>query len=185
MAGVLKVKDTAGTWQDIAGVGPRGAPGGPIPVGGNPGEVIVKTGPGDFEVEWQPQRPRVVFAQQVAEVYSSTVVNTFVDLISGTVEIDPTRYYQVTAGVRCIQDPGASIALAQFQVHCGVNLQGHDCVVTPDTGLWGSWSQTWVHMGNLLNGNQPDPTVVACELRGMINFASKIFYTPRLNIIEY
>ena len=182
---VLKVKDpVTGTWLDIMGTGVKGDPGGPIPTGGNPGELIVKTGPADFEVAWEPH-PRVAFEAMVATMPSHATANTLIDLIVGTVTIDPDRYYHVFAGVRCIQDPGAQVCLAQFQVKCGVDLQGYDVVATPDTGLWGAWSQNWLHKGNLLNGDQPTKSV-ECKLRAMLSVAGpKTIYNPRLYIVEY
>jgi len=184
--GVLKIKDpndpTGATWIDIMGTGVKGDPGGPVPVGGVPGEVIVKTGPADMEVGWA-QHPRIAFRFLGTQVNSHATANTLTPLVTGSVTIDPDRWYQIIAGVRAIQDPGASICLAQFQVHVSVNLQGHDCVVTPDTGLWGSWSQTWVEPGSSLNA-AGGPTV--CELRGMISVAGpKIIYSPRLYILEF
>lgn len=184
MSPVLKVKDASGNWVDIAGTGQVGPPGGPVPVGGNPGEVIVKTGPGDFEVGWA-RVPRLAFSSTPGSVVSSATVNTFVDAVAGQATIYPDRTYWITAGVRCIQDPGAVIATAQFQVAIGtVNLAAYDVVVTHDTGLWGSWSQTWVDFGSRFVPAGDPPTSVNVRLQVQINVASKTFYSPRLHILE-
>src|SRR6187455_286955 len=102
--GVLKVKLPDDTWADITGTGATGPSGGPVPTGGLPGEVIQKTGPGDFEVGWV-ERPRVAFNGMVSTVVSSATVNSLVRAVEGDPTIYPDRMYHIFAGVRCIQDP--------------------------------------------------------------------------------
>ena len=179
---VLKVKDASGTWLDIAGVGPRGPSGGPIPAGGNIGEVIVKTGAADFEVEWQPARPRIALRAQATQT-TGGAVNVMATLTSGTVTIDPTRWYHIIAGVRCVNDPGAA-AHAQYRVVIGtVQLNGYDVVYTADPNtVWGAWSQHWLEPGNVLLAAGGD---VLAKLDGMCSVATRLFYTPRLFIFEY
>jgi hypothetical protein len=186
--GVLKVKDpadpTGQTWVDIAGTGSVGPPGGPVPVGGNPGEVIVKTGPADMEVGWA-RVPRLAFTLMPASTISHATANTFVDLVAGQATIYPDRTYWVTAGARGVEDPGATSALAQYQVAIGtVNLAGYDVVATHDTGLWGAWSQTWVEDGSRFVPLGDPPASLDVRLRGMLSVASKTFYSPRLHILE-
>jgi hypothetical protein len=180
---VLKVKDASGVWLDIAGVGSPGPSGGPVPVGGNVGEVLVKTGPADFEVEWQPQRPRTVFSSLIGTV-TSGAVNVMHTLITGPCDIDPTRNYLIMAGIRCIQDPGAVVPLAQARVNVGQQLEGYDVWVSPDTGLWGAWHQHWWKTGASLNGTGATVSVTA-TLDLQLNVASKTVYAPRLTVIEF
>ena len=122
--------------------------------------MIVKQTAADMDVAWEPH-PRVAFELMPATMPSHATANTLIDLIVGTVTIDPDRYYHVFAGVRCIQDPGAVVCLAQFQVKCGVDLQGYDVVATPDTGLWG------VVVAELAAQGQPAQRQPADEVGGV------------------
>lgn len=183
---VLKVKDpVTGNWLDIAGTGTQGPPGGPVPVGGNPGEVIVKTGPADMEVGWAVH-PRVAFKSHVASFVSSATANTFGSAVTGTMTCDPTRTYHVIAGVRCIQDTDAKHR-AQSRVSIGtVNLDGYDVWAHNDTdGLWGAWSQHWMEDGSRFVAAGSAPAAVDVRLDLMFSYASRTFYSPRLFIIEY
>jgi hypothetical protein len=192
--GVLKVKDpsdpTGNTWVDIAGTGTQGAPGGPVPVGGNPGEVIVKTGPADMEVGWAA-RPRVAFRGEINQVNASATPNTMVPLISGDITIYPDRVYHFFAGIRCIQDPAVAddvMVNAQFRVYCGtVGLHGNDVVgpMLDPRSAWGAWSQTYLYNGTSFVAADQPPATMVVELRGQMSVASKLFYTPRLFVIEY
>lgn len=186
---VLKVKsdpnDPNSPWLDIAGTGAQGPSGGPVPVGGLPGEVIVKTGPADMEVGWTGI-PRAAFKETVPQVVSHATINTFVDAVAGSATIDPSRNYLITAGIRCIADPGAR-CVAQAQVGIGtVNLEGFDVwSVHGDTdGLWGAWSQTWVESGDRFVAAGDPPAAVDVRLRIMLGVASKTIYSPRLFIVE-
>jgi len=184
--GMLKVRDpadpTGATWIDITGTGTQGPSGGPVPTGGVAGETIVKTGPADFEVGWRLS-PRVAGSAEVPSVVSHATVNTFVVAATCQAHFYADRMYVITAGVRAIQDPGATICMAQAQVGCGtVNMSGYDVWVTPDTGLWGSWSQTWNRLGTDFTTTDAQLT---CELRVMLSIASKTIYSPRLIILEF
>lgn len=189
---VLKVKDpVTGNWVDIAGTGTQGPPGGPVPVGGNVGDVVVKTGPADMEVGWEAPPivvppPRIVFAAKIAQVISHGTANTFVQAVGGQVTIDPDRTYHVIAGWRCIQDTNDKHR-AQAQVQIGtVGLEGYDVVGNNDTdGLWGAWSQNWIEDGSLFVAAGSPPTAVDARLNVMFSYASRTFYSPRLYIIEY
>lgn len=186
--GVLKVRDpadpTGATWIDITGTGEKGDPGGPVPTGGNPGETIVKKGTADFDVEWRVS-PRVAGYAEVASVVSHATVNTFVVAATCSALFYSDRMYQITAGVRAIQDPGVA-AMAQAQVGIGsVNLSGYDVWITHDSnGLFGSWSQFWTKAGTNFAAAGTSAQLT-CELRVMLNQASKTIYSPRLTIIEY
>jgi len=180
--GILKVKLPDNTWADVVGSGATGPSGGPVPAGGNSGEVVIKTGPGDFEVGWEAH-PRVAFNEMVATSVSSATVNSLTRAVEGFATIHPDRMYHTFAGVRCIQDPGATTAIGHFAVAIGtVNLAQWDEVTTPDTGLWGSWHQSWLNPGS-------DFTATTASLDVRLNIgcsiASKTFYHPRLYIIEY
>jgi hypothetical protein len=183
---VLKVKDpVTGTWLDIMGTGVKGDPGGPVPVGGAPGEVIVKTGPADMEVGWE-RRPRVAFNIQIASAVSNATINTMTDTIVGDATFFPDRMYHIFASHRCIQDLGVGGTI-QMQVSIGtVNLQGYDVVACTDpNSIWGAWSQGWLHDGALLGGTDPAGSVLSCRLRHQCSIASRTIYTPRLHVIEY
>jgi len=183
---VLKIKDpsdpTGATWIDITTTGTQGPAGGAVPTGGNPGEVLVKTGPADMEVGWAV-RPRVALSVIGNQVTSHATVNTLETVATGEVDVVPDRYYHIFAGVRCIQDPGAAVATAQALVELGtIDLAGYDVWTTPDTGLFGSWSQNWLKLGSVFTAT---PATLTCNLRIMLSVASKIIYAPRLYVIEY
>lgn len=181
---VLKVKLPDGTWADIASTGTQGPSGGPVPVGGNPGEVIQKTGPNDMEVGWTV-RPRVALNVEVAQVTSSATVNAMTLAVGGDVRIDPERTYHIIGGWRCIQDPGAVIATAHARMAVGtVNLPAYDEVTTADTGLWGAWSQNVIRPGSTFAAAGAGPVTLDARLEFGCTIASKIFYSPRLYIIE-
>jgi len=184
--GILKIKDpadpTGATWIDITGTGTQGPSGGPVPTGGNPGETIVKNGAADFAVEWRVS-PRIAGYAEVASVVSHATVNTFVVAVTCQAHFYADRMYQIMAGVRAIADPGATVAMAQAQVGIGtVNLSGYDVWATPDTGLWGSFLQSWIKPGTDFTTTDAQLT---CELRVMLSIASKTFYSPRIHVIEY
>jgi len=178
---VLKVKLPDDTWADITGTGQVGPPGGPVPVGGTVNQKIAKTWDVDFEVEWRDS-PRIALSAIVAQFTSNATANTMSRAIGGDATIYPDRMYWITAGYRAVQDPGALIGMSQMQVAVGtVNLQGYDVVSGPDTGLWGSWSQTWVRPGSDFTATVAS---LDCRLNVMLNVASKIFYDPRIYILE-
>jgi hypothetical protein len=180
---ILKIKNTAGEWVDIAGVGPQGPPGGPVPVGGQPGDVIVKTGAADGEVGWTVQRPRCVARALVGTINSHATASTMGNLVTVSVDIDPTRLYHIFASVRAVQDPGGLMPFAQYKVAVGTaQMEGYDCVSGPDSGLWGAWSQTWVKDGTAISAT---PVTVNATLDLNLNAASKTVYAPRLYIFEY
>jgi hypothetical protein len=181
---VLKVKDAAGNWLDIAGTGTQGRDGGPVPVGGEPGEVIVKTGAADMEVGWA-QHPRIVINNQYTSVTTSATVNTMTELINVSGLFYADRTYQIHASHRCIQDLGVG-GNAQMRVSVGtVNLQGYDVVSCTDpNSLWGAWSQTWLHLGSLIGGTAAGVDL-AVRVAWQCSIASRIIYTPRLHVIEF
>lgn len=181
---VLKVKDAAGNWVDITGTGTQGPSGGPVPVGGLPGEVIVKTGPADMEVGWAVH-PRVALTVQVASIVTPATVNVLEDKVTGNATLYADRMYHIFASHRCIQDTGVG-GNAQMQVVVGtVNLQGYDVVACTDpNSLWGAWSQSWLHDGALLGAAAAGSTLTV-KLRYQCSIASRTVYTPRLHVIEY
>ena len=62
------------------------------------------------------------------------------------------------------------------------NLAQWDEVTTPDTGLWGSWHQSWVNPGSDFTAT---PAALDVRLSIGCSIASRTFYHPRLFIIEY
>lgn len=178
---VLKVKLTDGSWADITGTGATGPSGGPVPTGGTPGQVIVKSGVNDGEVAWATS-PRLAFNALVGSVPSHSTANTMGNLVSGNVTIDPAKMYHIFASVRAIQDPGAVLGFAQFKMTVGIQLEGYDCVSGPDSGLWGAWSQNWMKSGSALSSTLAS-VPVALDL--LLNAAAKTVYAPRVYIIEY
>ena len=181
---VLKVKDPAGNWVDITGTGTQGPSGGPVPVGGLPGEVIVKTGPADMEVGWT-QRPRVALTVQLASIITNATVNTMTEAVTGNATMYADRMYHIFASHRCVQDTGVG-GNVQMRVSIGtVNLQGYDVVACTDpNSLWGAWSQSWLHDGALLGAAAAGSTL-ACRVAYQCSTASRTVYTPRLHVIEY
>lgn len=185
---VLKVRDPEDPtkWLDIGGTGYAGPSGGPVPVGGNPGELVLKTGAADFEVGWV-KRPRVAGMQMLASVVShSAGGNNLVEACSVDVTVYPDRWYHIFAGVRCINDAGATIATAHFAAAIGTtNLAQWDEVTTADVtvsnGLWGSWSQDWLHPGSDFTSTIQS---LRCRFSVGCTVASRTFYTPRLYVIE-
>lgn len=178
---VLKVKDSAGNWLDITGTGTRGEPGGPVPVGGTVNQKIAKTSDVDFEVEWRDS-PRIALSVIVAQYTSHATANTMARAVGGDATIYPDRMYWIVSGWRCIQDPGAVAATCNAQTAIGtVNLQGFDVVNTHDTGLWGAHSQTWVRPGSDFTATV---ATLDCRLNLQLSVASKIFYDPRIYILE-
>ena len=181
---MLKVKDAAGVWQDITGTGVTGPSGGPVPTGGNPGEVIQKVGVADFDVGWT-ERPRVALNLMVASIVSPATVNvmTAYPALTADVTIHPDRWYHIFASHRCIQDPGTGMNV-QMQVALGtVNLAGYDVVTCTDPNtLWGAWAQSWLNPGTTF-------TAVTASLSLRLNYlgsvASKTIYTPRIYCVEY
>jgi len=181
----LKIREPAGsdTWVELSQTGERGSNGGAVPTGGDPTQVIVKTGPADLEVGWVT-RPRVALNTMVADITSHATANNYVDVIVGDVDIDPTRFYHIFAGLRCIQDPGG-ICTAEAQVFVGtVQLAGNDLWTTQDTnGYWGAWNQNWLSPGTHFTA-VPATLTVTLQIR-LSNATSKKFYSPRLQVIEY
>ena len=124
---VLKVKDPAGNWVDITGTGQQGPSGGPVPVGGAVNEVIVKTGPADFEVAWRSGHGWRSTTDRLVRIDPAMT-----DMFSVDATFYPDRMYHIFAGWRCIQSSG-STARVEMQVAIGtVNLTGHD-VRSPTT----------------------------------------------------
>jgi hypothetical protein len=185
---VLKVKDANGNWLDITGTGQKGDPGGPVPTGGEPGELIQKTGPADFEVGWTV-RPRVAFREEATQVTSSPTAGAYVPLVAGQMTVYPARIYHFFAGVRAIQDAGAVKVHPTMRVICnGVNLLSNDHIspVNDADAAWGSWSQTYLFNGTSFVVAGDPPTTVDVALEGSLTVAvSKLFYGPRLYVIEY
>jgi hypothetical protein len=181
---VLKVKDPAtGAWLDIMGTGTKGDPGGPIPTGGNPGEIIVKQSATDMDVAWEPH-PRVVCRALVGTIASHATANTMGNLVTVNGTFQPDRTYHIFASVRCIADPGALMGQAQFKVAVGTaQMEGYDVVSGPDSGLWGAWSNTWLKDSVDLGVTAATPLDVTLDL--MLNAAAKTVYAARIYVLEY
>ena len=162
--GQLKAFDGT-TWQTVPTVGPPGptGPAGPVGPVGSGGALVV-------------------MSELVGIATSHATANTMGNLVTGSVAIDPTKMYHIFASVRAIADPGALIGFAQFRVTVGIQLEGYDCVSGPDSGLWGSWSQTWLKEGSDLSATA---ATVAASLDLQLNAAAKQVYAPRLYVIQY
>jgi hypothetical protein len=91
--GILYAK-VGGTFVPIAQSGPQGPSGGPVPVGGAVGDVIIKSGAADFAVRWGYDPPKLSLTSSV-----------ILDLASTThpLTLGPTTSYNVAISSDRIQ----------------------------------------------------------------------------------
>ena len=170
---VLKVKDPAdpnrcNTWLDITGTGTQGPPAARSPSAA----TSVRSSRRPARRTWRSVGPSTPGSRTAtwSPPSSRTPPRTHSWPITGSATIKPARMYQVFADQvhRCV---GTALGVGQFQVAVGtVNLAGYDVVTSPDTGLWGAWSQSWVNPGSDFTA-----TTAALDIRlnGMVNVAAR------------
>jgi len=69
--GVLYAR-VSGAWVPVQGVGAQGPSGGPVPVGGAVGDLIIKSGAPDFAVRWGYDPPKVYIPSTYTPALAST-----------------------------------------------------------------------------------------------------------------
>lgn len=166
---VLELQDT-----EQVGTGPQGPTG---PAG--PGTVDVPRG---FvgQVGPDPRNPTMTTA------VAGGAANVWTNILVGDITLDPTRMYQVHAGIRTLSDAGGD---CNVNVALNVPAMGifddYFTATGAAVGLFGSWNQQIVLSGaKLLGPNIAVPSPVTFTLKSKTSLGPLQHYLPRCTVID-